>query len=133
MVINGEYLNKNKNDETGNPFNHKLLIFDILVYDSDYLLGRSFLDRQFILDDLYGKKECVKEYLYQISENIYRVKTYETGFDKLYNKYSKIDMIEGLVLKRKTGKLEIGTEPCKSKMVKFRKKCNHFLFLSSDF
>ena len=126
LCINSEYLNKNKNDETGNSFNHKLLIFDILVYDSDYLLGRSFLDRDKLLDDLYGKEECEKEYLYKISENIYRVKTYETGFSELYNKYSKIDLIEGLVLKRKTGKLEIGTEPCKSMMVKFRKPTKNY-------
>ena len=32
-VLNGEYLNKNKRDETGKSFNHKLILFDILVND----------------------------------------------------------------------------------------------------
>ena len=39
MVINGEYLNKSKNDESGLPFNHTLVIFDILVHNGTYLLG----------------------------------------------------------------------------------------------
>ena len=34
---------------------------------------------------------------------------FETDFERLYNKVSKIGMYEGWVLKRKTGKLERGT------------------------
>lgn len=128
LCINSEYLNKNKNDENGNSFNHKLIIFDILVYDSDYLLNSTFEDRIKLLDDLYGKKDSEKEYLYSISENIYRVKTYENGFMNLYNKYSKIDIIEGLILKRKKGRLEIGKEPCNKQQIKFRKPTKNYQF-----
>jgi len=34
IVINGEYLNKNKYNENKKVFNHKLIIFDILVYNN---------------------------------------------------------------------------------------------------
>lgn len=108
MIINGEYLNKSKLDERGITFNHKLVIFDILAFKSNYLVGSTFLERVELLDELYGKKESEKPYLYSISENVYRVKTYETGFKQLYDDMIKIDMIEGLVLKRKNAKLEIG-------------------------
>jgi hypothetical protein len=108
MVINGEYLNKNKKDETGDSFNHKLVIFDLLVIDNDYLVGRTFSERIDILDYLYGNISCDKDYLWRITENIYRVKSYEGDFLNLYNEFIKIDMIEGLVLKRKNAKLEIG-------------------------
>jgi ATP-dependent DNA ligase len=108
MVINGEYLNKSKQDERGVTFNHKLVIFDILVFKSDYLVGSTFSDRITLLDELYGTKDSEKPYLYSISDNVYRVKSYETGFKQIYDDLTKIDMIEGLVLKRKSAKLEIG-------------------------
>ena len=30
MILNCEYLNKSKSDETGQPFNHKFVIFDTI-------------------------------------------------------------------------------------------------------
>jgi hypothetical protein len=108
MVLNAEYLNKSQTDETGRVFNHKLIIFDILVYDSNYLVGSTFESRVKLLDELYGNKECDKEYLYNISENVYRVKTYTENFENLFNNLIKIGMYEGLVFKRMSGKLEMG-------------------------
>jgi hypothetical protein len=109
LILNGEYLNKNKGDETGQPFNHKFVIFDILCYDGDYLVGKTFEERVQILDGLYGQKDCEKDYLFGISENVYRVKSYLTGFNELYNKLTPIDMIEGLVMKRRNARLEVGS------------------------
>jgi hypothetical protein len=108
MVLNGEYLNKSKQDENRQTFNHKLVIFDILVYNSDYLVGKTFQDRISLLDELYGKNDSEKSYLYSISNNVYRVKSFESGFKSLYDQLTPIDMIEGLVLKRKNARLEIG-------------------------
>ena len=108
MVLNGEYLNKSKQDENRQTFNHKLVIFDILVYNSDYLVGKTFEERINLLDELYGQKDSEKSYLYSISNNVYRVKSFESGFKSLYDQLTPIDMIEGLVLKRKNARLEIG-------------------------
>jgi len=107
MVLNGEYLNKNKNDETGKSFNHKFIIFDILVYNGDYLIGKSLEYRIHLLDSLYGNKECEKEYLHGVSENVFRVKSYIRNFNDIFNKYTPIDVVEGLVLKRINSKLQI--------------------------
>lgn len=41
IVLNGEYLNKSNKDENNLIFNHKLVIFDILVYNSEYLIGQT--------------------------------------------------------------------------------------------
>lgn len=108
LVINGETLNKSKRDENGLIFNQKFIIFDILVYNSDYLIGKTFSERISLLDNLYGKEGSDKEYLHGISENIYRVKSYDSNFKYLYENYSKIDLVEGLVIKRKNAKLEMG-------------------------
>ena len=130
LVINGEYLNKSKRDEYGEIFNHKLIIFDILVYNSTHLVGTSFEQRISLLDDLYGKEESSKNYLYQFSDNIYRVKSYYNDFISVYNQLSKIDMVEGLVMKRKNAKLELGTtENNNSKsQVKVRKPTKLYRF-----
>lgn len=130
MVINGEYLNKSKKDETGETFNHKLIIFDILVHNSNYLLGSTFQERVILLDSLYGKNDSSKSYLYSISENVYRVKSFETGFKEAFDTLTKIDMVEGFVMKRKNGKLEIGnTENNNSKsQLKFRKPTRNYKY-----
>jgi len=121
MILNGEYLNKNKMDETGQPFNHKFVIFDILCFDGDYLVGKTFEERVQLLDTLYDQRNCEKEYLFGISENVYRVKSYLSGFNDLYNKLTPIDMIEGLVMKRKNARLEIGSSEMNN--VKSQIKC----------
>ena len=109
LILNGEYMNKNKFDETDRPFNHKFIIFDILCYDGEYMVGKTFEERVQILDSLYGQRDCEKGYLFGISENVYRVKSYLTGFGELFNQLTSIDMIEGLVLKRSNAKLEVGS------------------------
>ena len=121
MVLNAEYLNKSKTDETGQAFNHKFVIFDILCIDGDYLVGKTFEERVQLLDSLYDQRNCEKEYLFGISENVYRVKSYLSGFNELYNKLTPIDMIEGLVMKRRNARLEVGSSEMNN--VKSQIKC----------
>jgi ATP-dependent DNA ligase len=121
LILNGEYLNKNKMDETGQPFNHKFVIFDILAFDGDYLVGKTFSERIELLDSLYDKVDSEKEYLYSISTNVYRVKSYINDFKNIFDRLTPIDMIEGLVMKRKTARLEIGTSELNN--VKSQLKC----------
>jgi hypothetical protein len=130
MVLNGEYLNKSKRDETGLVFNHKFVIFDILVYNGQHLVGKTFQERVNLLDELFGQKESEKNYLYNISENIFRVKSYYDNFNKLFEEFVEIDMIEGLVCKRITSKLELGISENNNfkSQVKFRKPTKNYSF-----
>jgi hypothetical protein len=127
MVLNGEWTNKAKCDENLNPFNKKFCIFDILVKDSKYLVGSTFQQRVDSLLELYGIGD---NYINQYSENIYFVKSYNNNFTELYNQLHKIDMVEGLVLKRKSAKLEIGSsENNNSKsQIKVRKPTKNYKF-----
>lgn len=109
MILNGEYMNKSKSDENGQVFNHKFVIFDILAFNGEYLVGKTFEERINLLDEIYGQVDSEKEYLYKITQNVYRVKSYKTGFKQFYDKYTPIDMIEGVVMKRRTARLELGT------------------------
>ncbi len=121
IVLNGEYLNKNKSDENNQPFNHKFVIFDILAYDGDYLVGKTFEERIQLLDTLYDQIDSEKEYLYKISDNVYRVKSYIIDFKNIFDKLTPIDIIEGLVMKRKNARLEMGTSELNN--VKSQLKC----------
>jgi len=121
MIINGEYMNKSQNDENEKVFNHKLVIFDILAYNGEYLVGSTFSERVELLDRIYGKNESEKDYLYSISSNVYRVKSYTTDFKKIFDEFIKIDMIEGLVMKRSSAKLEAGLT--ESNNIKSQLKC----------
>ncbi len=129
-VLNFEYLNKNKRDEGGKSFNHKLILFDILVNDGDYLIGKTFEQRIQLLDEMFQKNDSEKEYLYSISDNVYRVKSYENNFSMLFDKLTPIEMIEGLVMKRKNARLEIGnTEKNNTKsQIKARKSTKNYKF-----
>jgi len=129
-VINGEYMNKSKRDGTGKTFNHKLVIFDILVNDGDYLITKTFEQRSNILDEMFGINSSEHEYLYSVSENVYRVKSYLNKFKDKYDEITKIDMVEGLVLKRKNARLEIGNTELNNikSQVKCRKPTKNYKF-----
>lgn len=130
MVLNAEYLNKSKKDERNASFNHKLILFDILVYNSEYLIGKTFSERVELMDILFGTKDSEKEFLFSVSENVYRVKSYQKDFKQIFDKFTTIDVVEGVVLKRKNARLELGsTESNNSKsQVKSRKKSKNYKF-----
>ena len=110
MILNGEYMNKSKSDENNQVFNHKFVIFDILSYNGEYLVGKTFEERIKLLDELYGQVDSEKEYLFKVTENVYRVKSYQNGFKELFDRLTQNNqLMEGLVLKRKAARLELGT------------------------
>lgn len=129
IVLNGEYMNKNKKDENNKSFNHKFVIFDILVYNNEYLLGSTFQQRIEILNQIYGEKEFDK-YLYKITDNIYRVKSFKENIDEIYSDLIAIDMYEGLVIKRINGKLKNGRTAMNNhnSQLKVRKPTKNYSF-----
>ena len=106
IVLTGEYMNKSRRDEMGCVWNQKLVIFDILVYESELLLGMSTEERVRLLEDLYPERPF-KPYLSKISKNIWRVKNiFETdGFKSKFDDITKINMYEGFVLKKRIAPL----------------------------
>jgi len=129
IVLVGEYMNKSKLGTDGNLFNKKFVIFDILVYEDMYLVGTTFKERFTLLKELFGTKEY-DDYLYQVSENVFLVKSFEDKFDKKYKSIIKVDMLEGFVLKRKNAKLERGTREKNNvnSQLKCRKETKNYQF-----
>ncbi len=108
MVLVGEYMDKSKKDENNKTWNHKLVLFDILVLNGTYLLGTTFEQRKSILNKLYGEPLTDKPLLHKISENVWKTIPVYSDFLKTFNSLVKFDMYEGLVLKMKNAKLEKG-------------------------
>jgi hypothetical protein len=129
MVLCGEYMNKNKKDETGKYWNIKFVIFDILVLNGEHLLGSTFEERYEILRKLYPDN-LVKKHLHQISENCFRVDSINYNFLITYSDITKYQMYEGLVLKMKNGKLENGISAQNNvrTQIKCRKKTKSYAF-----
>lgn len=128
-VIVGEYMNKNKKGVDGKPWNHKFVIFDILVYNGEYLLGSTFEERVKLLDIIFGTVD-ENAYLYKINENVYRVKTFYENFTELWTEITKIDMLEGFVMKKINAKLERGLTEKNNylSMLKTRKPTKNYKF-----
>ena len=116
MVLCGEFLNKNKKGEDGTPFNLKFIIWDILVYENNYLLGSTVMERMDLLERLFPcTKMIVDEKFQSLTHacftrfaNVYKAPTYHVAFQKLYKSIVDTDVYEGLVIKRKSAKLTLG-------------------------
>lgn len=139
MVLCGEYLNKSKSGEDGKPFNHKLIIWDILVWKGIYLVGESCEHRLKILHQLFGtsrghvsgKGITIFNHLHTTDmENVFMAPSYLNNFKRLYNEIIQTDLYEGLVLKKAVAKLELGFKERNntSWQVKARKATKNYNF-----
>jgi hypothetical protein len=113
MCLAGEFLNKGKKDENNNRL-EGFCIWDILAYDGKILLGSTIEERIDLINSLYpsvSAKSINKiNYLYTTDvPDIYKVANYTDDFKNIFDNITKVDVVEGLVLKRKNGKLEMMT------------------------
>ncbi len=131
MILCGEYLNKNKKHINDKDFNHKYVIFDIIMFNNEHLIGKTFKQRQDILDVIY-KTENFDGYIDKLVgfDNVYRVKNFYSKFTPLFKDLVKIDLYEGIVMKDINSKLEYGfVENNNSKnQVKSRKSTKNYSF-----
>lgn len=116
----GEYLNKGKLDESGTKARDKYIIWDCLVWESQYLVGYTTYDRLKILEDNFPcNRAVVREGNFELYdhlcctqyEGIYKAPTYMSDFKALYRDIVKTDLYEGLVLKKLNSKLAYGFQP----------------------
>lgn len=128
--LNGEYMNKSQTDLRGKVFNHKFVIFDLLVAKSLYLMGTTFDQRYKMLLDLFQPTHSYDPYLWQIRDNVFLVKQIEGDFLHHYNIISKARMYEGLVVKKKTGIMQSGLRQNNTSLeqFKFRKATKNYTY-----
>lgn len=120
-VFVGEYLNKSQKGMDGKVFNHKFVIFDVLVLDGKHLVGTTFEERQKMIYSRLSPK-AYDGFLSQVSTNVFTVNNFNKGFKALYGEVIKAEMYEGLVFKMKHGKLENGVNRA-GNTSRFQVKC----------
>jgi len=115
IILNGEVMNKSKKDANGKVFNHKFVIFDILVYNSEILVGWTYEKRAELLERLYPCQQFrisdtgveYDKYLCQTDvADVYKAPNFMGGFAELYSEIIKTDMYEGLIFKRRNSPLQ---------------------------
>tara|TARA_R110002167_G_scaffold345708_2_gene556163 strand:- start:329 stop:967 length:639 start_codon:yes stop_codon:yes gene_type:complete len=122
MVLVGEYMNKSQRGSDGQVFNQKFVIFDILMYGDKHLSGRTFKERQDLLDLLYPErtKDSENNFLIKITDNMYRCRSF-SNLAEIYENLVRIDMYEGIVMKDPTSKLGNGLRQVNN--TKWQAKC----------
>ena len=112
MCLVGEFMNKSKKDENGKPL-RGFVIWDITAYDGEILIGSTIEERIKLLENLYPSQGTIKtkggvDYLIKTNvPNIYRAANFISNFEMIYRDIIDVDAIEGFVMKRKSGRLEI--------------------------
>lgn len=128
-LIVGEYMNTSKKDENNKIFNNKFMIFDIIVFNNDHLIGKTFQERMELLIKLVCNKIIrSNDYSYQLSDNVFLTKTFYKDFGDLWDHFVQVDMLEGLVLKKINSPLEPGVVEMNNhrSMIKCRKKTKNY-------
>ena len=90
-----------------------LIIFDLLVVDSDYLVGMSMLERYDVLCNILGEPntwepETGRNIAIEVFKHVWLAQTFVFGFEREFKSRIDMDEIEGLVLKQSWAKLERG-------------------------
>lgn len=139
LVLCGEFLYKSKLGEDGKLFNKKWIIWDILVYRSNYMLGSTTEERLLMLERLLPSKRMsvsadgflnYNHVCTTFFKGIYKSPSYEGNFSDLYDDLVKTDVYEGLVLKRKNAKLTLGLNEINNNswQIKCRKPTKNYSF-----
>lgn len=126
----GENMAKGKRNAEGQNMNGNLVLFDILVLNGLHLGEYTFEDRQQMLRELYGEEEYDGYILRGKLPNLFVVKAFESGFCNLFERVTAINMYEGLVLKKKDARLELGVRPKNNYLtqVKFRRAAKNYQY-----
>lgn len=129
IVLNGEYMNKSKNNSKGEAFNQKLVIFDVLVYNGVQTIGMTFDQRIQLLNELFPSTDY-DGFINKINDNVYIVKTFTQNFEALWDKIIQTDMYEGWVLKKRGSKLKNGLSEKNNtdSQMKFRKPTKNYSY-----
>lgn len=84
-----------------------VVIYDVLQANR-YLIGKQQVERLQLLDELCGKprQRCDLGIALEVTENIWMAEWWEQDFPQHYQEFLHLDIIEGLVLRRKASKLD---------------------------
>ena len=120
---------KSAKDSNGKNFNGNFVIWDLCVLENANLTSFSHEARKQILDDLYAMGDHTEPFLLATDHpNVQVVRHYYSDFAKLYDSFVPVDMLEGVVVKKRKSLLPLGLseDSCNRSMFKFRKPTENY-------
>jgi hypothetical protein len=108
-----------------------IYIFDIIVYNSEELYGKTFTERQNLLRDIFHPEDKKEEYShYEIEPRFWLAKNIEEGILDLFNGIEDKDVDEGFVLKKRDSVLKdcASQKSNNSWQIKFRHPSRKYRF-----
>jgi ATP-dependent DNA ligase len=106
IYLVGEYLNKSQKDKLGKIFNGKFVIFDILVFEDNWLVGSTLEERQNLLREIF-KTQDHDGWISKITEECFLVNNFRKNFLNVWKDITTIEMYEGMVFKKANSKLQV--------------------------
>lgn len=138
MVVVGELMNKAAAGEDGDNLKG-FILFDVLVYNSKYLVGSTLQERLDLLENLFPTQriqvtpEGAIEYRHLGFTNlagVYKAPVYQGYLSALWKDVVQVPAYEGLVLKKENARLDFGFNPKNNFQwsVKCRKPTKNYTF-----
>jgi ATP-dependent DNA ligase len=111
------------------------IAFDLLVYKNEYLLDTRAMERYILLQSILGspderESKTGKQIALDVLEHVWLAETFCMSFEERFKHAIELDEIEGLVLKKVSGKLERGfrEENNGSWLIRCRKEHKNYAF-----
>ncbi len=97
----------------GELLKNRVVLYDILQYDGEYLIGITQEERLNLLDSLCV---CTKgDTALQVTDNIWLAEHWDSDFEARFEDFLDLDSIEGLVLRKKKSKFsDLGFRACET-------------------
>jgi ATP-dependent DNA ligase len=102
-----------------------VVLIDILVHNSEYLIQTTFKERDELLEKICGHPKRLEQHSglelgLEVTPLLWKAKSYTTNFQEIFDKFRKVfeggqKIVEGVVLKRLNGRLDyhLNTDKCK--------------------
>ena len=92
---------------------NRIILWDILVHESNYLIGTTYAHRYSILNDFFNNPKKFEQttghkIALEINTHVWLAEIFKKNLKERFKELISLDEIEGIVLKNPTGLLEFG-------------------------
>lgn len=114
---------------------HTIMFHDVIIWNGELLTNKTFAERRKILESLFrdvNVMDLVKKRDYEKLKNltVYPAIQWIKDYKEIYEKYIKLEEVEGLVVKKLSAFLKVGTRDCPivTSMFKVRRSHKNYRF-----
>lgn len=115
---------------------HTVMLHDAIIWNGKILTDKTFAERRKILESLFKDRVILmdvvekRDYAKLKCLIVYPSIQWKTGYKKIFDEYTKLEEVEGLVIKKLGAKLKVGMHDCPivSWMWKVRKPHKNYRF-----